>query len=38
MSPLHWAALGGHESTVRVLLTSGADVNALDNVNDKPYL
>ena len=27
-TPLHWAALHGHQETVRVLIDAGADVNA----------
>lgn len=29
-SSLHWAALGGHDAVVRLLLAHGADVNAIE--------
>lgn len=29
-TPLHWAALGGHDAVVRLLLAHGADVNAIE--------
>jgi ankyrin repeat protein len=32
VTPLHRAAMGGHVEAVRVLLTHGADVNALDGM------
>jgi hypothetical protein len=32
VTPLHRAAMGGHPDAVRVLLTFGADVNALDGM------
>jgi hypothetical protein len=32
VTPLHRAAMGGHPGAVRVLLTFGADVNALDGM------
>ena len=31
MSPLHWAADGGHVDTVKSLIEKGADVNRKDN-------
>ena len=30
MSPLHWAADGGHVDTVKCLIEKGADVNCKD--------
>lgn len=29
-TPLHWAALGGHDAVVQLLLAHGADVNAVE--------
>ena len=29
-TPLHWAAINGHEAVTRVLVEAGADVNAKD--------
>lgn len=29
-TPLHWAALGGHDAVVRLLLAHGADVNTVE--------
>jgi ankyrin repeat protein len=31
-TPLHWAAEGGHPPVVKLLVDSGADVEAKDNV------
>ena len=31
MSPLHWAADGGHVNTVKFLIEKGADVNFKDD-------
>jgi cytohesin len=38
VTPLHRAAMGGHVDAVRVLLTHGADVNALDGMFAAPPL
>ena len=35
-TPLHHAALNGHTSTVKLLLTNGALINAPDNDNNTP--
>ena len=29
-TPLHWAAFSGHKQTVELLITKGAEVNAID--------
>ncbi|XP_014274325.1 ankyrin repeat, PH and SEC7 domain containing protein secG [Halyomorpha halys] len=34
MSPLHWAALGGHVPVIRVLLKFGASIRSLDEDNN----
>jgi ankyrin repeat protein len=36
MTPLHWAAAGGHRNTVELLLANRADVNAQDNAGETP--
>ena len=33
MTPLHFAAIGGHLSVVEVLIRSHADINAVDTVS-----
>jgi ankyrin repeat protein len=38
VTPLHRAAMGGHVDAVRVLLSHGADVNALDGMFSAPPL
>ena len=32
MSPLHWAADGGHVHTVKYLIDKGAEVNSKDEI------
>ena len=32
-TPLHYAAVGGHTDTVKILIEKGADVNAKDKVS-----
>ena len=34
MTPLHWAASNGHESTVSLLVTLQANIEAKDDVSD----
>jgi len=32
-TPLHWAAMSGHSSSVAVLINGGATVDVIDNVS-----
>jgi hypothetical protein len=35
LTPLHWAAVGGHAEVAKVLLAAGANVHASDKVSRK---